>query len=192
MSSAPDHVTDRSGAVAVLAGLPSMGPRRLRLVLMHHEPGDALDRLASGRPLHHMVQRCGDPATLVALRDQARSASVDRARTACERHGVRVLLHGDALYPEPLRLDPQAPAALFAVGSLDALAARRAGIVGTRNATAAGIATAHELGHDLAALGVSVVSGLARGIDGAAHRGARAADGPGRAVAVVANGADVA
>ena len=75
------------------------------------------------------------------------------------------------------------------------LHARRVAIVGTRNATAAGRATAHDLGRFLAEHGVAVVSGLARGIDGAAHRGVRAATtgppgGPGAAVGIVANGLD--
>src|SRR5690606_572209 len=71
---------------------------------------------------------------------------------------------------------------------LSVLAERRAGIIGTRNATAAGRATAFELGHELAVNGVAVVSGLARGIDGAAHRGVRAGDG--RPAGGVANGRD--
>jgi len=63
-------------------------------------------------------------------------------------------------------------------------------VIGTRNATAAGRATATDLGHALSEEGIVVVSGLARGIDGAAHRGVRASGGPGRAVAVVGNGLD--
>jgi DNA processing protein len=87
--------------------------------------------------------------------------------------------------------DPEAPAALFVRGDLGALGGRRVGIVGTRHATAAGRATASELGSALAAESVAVVSGLARGIDAAAHRGVRSGGGPGRAVAVVGSGPDV-
>ena len=93
-----------------------------------------------------------------------------------------------------MSLDPSPPAALFVRGDLGVLDARRVGIVGTRNATLAGRETAAALGCDLATAGIAVVSGLARGIDGAAHRGALAAGesaGVGRPVAVVGNGADV-
>jgi DNA processing protein len=65
------------------------------------------------------------------------------------------------------------------------------GVIGTRHATAAGRATATELGEALAEQGVTVVSGLASGIDGAAHRGVRSSPGPGRALAVVGSGPDV-
>ena len=64
------------------------------------------------------------------------------------------------------------PAVLFVRGDLAVLDARRVGVVGTRNATRPGARRRAELGHELAAAGVAVVSGLAKGIDGAAHRGA--------------------
>jgi DNA processing protein len=79
---------------------------------------------------------------------------------------------------------------LFCRGDLGALAAPRVAIVGTRAATANGCAIARELGADLASAGVCVLSGLARGIDGHAHRGALAAAGA-APVGVVACGLDV-
>jgi DNA processing protein len=92
-------------------------------------------------------------------------------------------------YPVQLRDDPEPPAVLFVRGDLAVLEGRRVGVVGTRNATQAGRDTAFELGHDLAAAGVVVVSGLAKGVDGAAHRGTLAVPA-GRPVAVVGNGPD--
>ena len=96
---------------------------------------------------------------------------------------------GDADYPiaDPL---PDLPAVLFGEGDApEALAAPRVAIVGTRSATPHGLADARELGAFLAAAGVTVVSGLAIGIDGAAHEGAL--DAGGAAIGVVATGLDV-
>jgi DNA processing protein len=103
---------------------------------------------------------------------------------------VQVLVIGGHAYPPVLAIDPAAPPVLFARGRLDALHARRVAIVGTRNATAGGRDMARQLGADLSGAEVSVVSGLARGIDGAAHRGVLAT-GPGRPIGVVASGPDV-
>ena len=105
------------------------------------------------------------------------------------RSGWPSLTARDDAYPAPLRLDPEPPAVLFARGDLSVLDGRRAGVVGTRNATTAGRETARELGRALAGEGVVVVSGLAKGIDGAAHAGALAVDGAPRS-AVVGNGPD--
>ena len=178
-------------ALAALAGLPSLGPQRLRLLLAHHDPADALDRLARGRSLHHMFVAATSPEVMKRLREQAVGASADRMLAACERGGVTVLARADARYPAQLICDPDPPEVIFVRGDLDALDARRVGVVGTRHCTAAGRATAGELGEALAREGVTVVSGLARGIDAAAHRGVRSAGGPGRAIAVVGSGPDV-
>jgi DNA processing protein len=95
-----------------------------------------------------------------------------------------------AAFPSSLRHDPQPPAVLFFRGSFSSLDARTVGVVGTRNATGPGRDFAQRLGRELADAGVAVVSGLARGVDSAAHRGAlRNAAAP--VVGVVANGLDV-
>lgn len=183
------------GALAALAGLPSMYPRRLRHLLQHHDPSDALDRLKSGRPLDSMFVRAVRGAGEAELRAQAACASAADAHRVCEINQIRVLAFSDPDFPGQLTVDHDPPAVLFVRGSIDALNARRVGIVGTRNATAAGRATAAELASELARHGVAVVSGLARGIDGAAHRGVRSllASDPlsgGRPIAVVGNGLD--
>ncbi len=103
---------------------------------------------------------------------------------------------GHPRYPAGLLDDPLPPPVLFARGDLALLEGRRVAIVGTRNATVSGRATARLLGHGLATAGVHVLSGLARGVDGYAHRGALAAltkqsDGAGRAIGIVASGHDV-
>jgi DNA processing protein len=96
-------------------------------------------------------------------------------------------------YPPGLADLPDAPAALFVRGASSALTgladAQAVAVVGGRQASAYALEVAHELGRGLAVAGVPVVSGLALGIDAAAHRGALA--GGGSAVAVLASGADV-
>lgn len=178
-------------ALAALAGLPSIGPKRLQMLLAHHEPGDALDRLASGAALDPMFVRATPGDLLDRLRAQAALASPEQVLAACERAGITVLGRSDPRYPAQLAVDPDAPEVLFVRGDPAAVDARRVGLIGTRHATASGRATASELGQALAEAGVAVVSGLARGIDAAAHRGVRSAVGPGRPIAVVGSGPDV-
>lgn len=99
-----------------------------------------------------------------------------------------MIVRGSAAYPVNLDLVAQAPPALFIRGKLlggDALAVS---VVGTRRASPAGLALAARLAAELAQAGVTVVSGLARGIDAAAHLGALAAGG--RTVAVLGSGLD--
>jgi DNA processing protein len=165
-----------------------MSPRRLSRVLAHHVPDDAVERLAAGGSLDPMVGRVAPAEVVSRWRSAVRARSCAAAAEACATWGVDVVALGDPRYPDVLAVDPEAPAVLFVRGDLAALDARRVGIVGTRNATTAGRATAGELGAALAAEGVAVVSGLARGIDGAAHQGVRRSGGPGRPVAVVGNG----
>lgn len=103
--------------------------------------------------------------------------------------GVAVDLLGEDGYPVELAGDPKAPFALFRSGRVTSLAGRRAAIVGTRRATDVGRDIARELGEGLAASGVRIVSGLALGIDAAAHEGALAA-GAAPPIGVVAGGFD--
>jgi DNA processing protein len=102
---------------------------------------------------------------------------------------ARALTRGDAEYPALLLAVPTAPATLHVRGSLvegDALAVA---VVGSRRATPYGLEVAETLAADLAARGVTIVSGLARGIDTAAHRGALRVGG--RSIAVLGSGVDV-
>lgn len=109
-----------------------------------------------------------------------------------QRHvdaGIKVIVPSDSDYPELLRDDPEPPAALLAVGDLGATRRRAVAVVGTRGCTVYGRTIATEIGHELARSGVAVVSGLALGIDAAAHHGALAGAGA-APVAVIAGGFD--
>lgn len=119
---------------------------------------------------------------LDAARDRA-AAEVAEAEAA----GARLVTVLDASYPANLKLIPQLPPFLFVAG--DALAhedLRSVAVVGTRSATQAGLDQATRLARQLAAQGVTVVSGLAAGIDAAAHRATL--DAGGRTIAVVGTG----
>jgi len=181
-------------AVVALASLPAMWPRRLRAILAHHPAHEALALLAAGRPLADELQRRGDAAVWSVISRQAADANPDRLLHDCRLLDITVVTLLDADYPAALHADPDPPPVLFVRGTLDGLNARRVALIGTRNATAAGRATASELRTQLADNGVTVISGLARGIDAAAHRGVRLAHraAPGAAVAVVGNGLDIA
>ncbi|HEX8066146.1 MAG TPA: DNA-processing protein DprA [Thermoleophilaceae bacterium] len=127
-----------------------------------------------------------------AARAMLRRFDADAARGACEHAGLFAVCRHAAGYPEALRPVGDAPAVLHCTGSperLDRLLREPAvAVVGTRRASAYGLEVAEQLGRGLSAAGVTVVSGMALGVDAAAHRGALAAGG--RTVAVLGCGAD--
>jgi DNA processing protein len=120
----------------------------------------------------------------------AASEGADRALERAVHAGARALAFGDDDYPERLRILGDPPPVLFALGSLELLRAPCVAIVGTRRATSYGERVTAELAGALARAGVTVVSGMARGIDGVAHRAALGAGGG--TVAVLGTGVDVA
>jgi DNA processing protein len=179
----------RTGALAALAGFEQITAARLRVLLAHHEPAEAI-AVAVGRARPHpTVEPMLTPGLVAAWARSAQQRSVGDWARRCAQCGIGAVLPNDADYPDALRTDPQPPAVLFWRGDWSALETRSAGIVGTRNATGPGRDFAAVLGFTLASNDVAVVSGLAKGIDGAAHRGALRA-GTGRVVGVVANGLD--
>jgi len=102
--------------------------------------------------------------------------------------GIAILTLDDQDYPERLRLIPDPPRVLYRLGDLLPQDGAGIAVIGARAATAYGRTVAERLGRELATAGVTVISGLARGIDGCAHRGALA--GGGRTVAVLGTGLD--
>lgn len=178
--------------VAALAGFERMTVRRLRSFLALGDPRRAFAIAAGSEaptgPLAAMLAR--EPELAAHWSRQAVERAPGQCWQRCLDAGVDVVVPDDPRYPPQLLDDQAPPAALFVRGDLDVLDARRVGIVGTRNATQRGRETAARFGHELAVNGVVVVSGLARGIDGAAHRGALAADAA-PVAAIVGNGPDV-
>src|SRR5687767_253503 len=137
----------------------------------------------------------GDPrdariAWLERLRPQRTPdpAGIARDLAWLDGPGRTLLAADDPRYPAPLAAVPGMPPALFVAGDPGVLARPQVAIVGSRSATAAGRETAFEFAAQLAARGFAITSGLAAGIDAAAHRGALAAGGA--TVAVCGTGLD--
>ena len=125
---------------------------------------------------------------IAALADPALSRALDEERARTAAAGWALLERDDPRYPA-LLLELAVPPPVLAVrGDLDALRAGGAAIVGARAATDYGQRVARALARDLAAAGIVVVSGLARGVDAAAHRATL--DAGGRTVAVMGTGLD--
>jgi DNA processing protein len=178
---------------AHLAGLPGVTPARLRQLLAVGPPEEVAARLTRGdRGLAPSRTAAGTDPLAVLASWQAVAGADAAARTweRCVHLGVRVVVQGWPGYPDVLSADHAAPAVLFARGDPGVLAGRRCAVVGTRNPTQSGREMAALLGAGLARHGVRVVSGLARGVDGVAHRAALA-DGGAPPVGVVASGLDV-
>jgi DNA processing protein len=149
---------------AALASVPSLGPKGLRAILDGSPPHDAWTDIRSGGEGRRARWAC-----------EARRIDVAVVWREHARRGITVAVRGGPGYPVALAGDVEAPAVLFAIGDPLVLDRHpRVAIVGTRSATRYGLGVAADLGAELAAHGVVVVSGLALGIDGAAHEGALA------------------
>ncbi|MDH3320790.1 MAG: DNA-processing protein DprA [Betaproteobacteria bacterium] len=135
------------------------------------------------------LQRVAGPAVAALLRGEETAAAVQHALRWLEapRHAVVTL--ADAGYPRLLLEIADPPPLLYAVGRLELLGRSALAIVGSRNATAQGIRNAQQFAHAFSATGLTIVSGLAMGIDAAAHAGGLA--GEGSTIAVLGTGVDV-
>lgn len=116
-------------------------------------------------------------------------ADVEGQIARADDAGARILLEGDAEWPASLRFVDDAPIALYVRGTLVPEDAVAIAVVGARRATPYGLIQARRLAGEIAGVGATVVSGLARGIDAEAHRGALEAGG--RTIAVLGCGIDL-
>jgi DNA processing protein len=138
-----------------------IGPITYRQLLMRFgTPKSALEAIPD------LAGRGGGKPPAIFARDKA-----EREVGAVEKLGARYLLLGQGLYPRALAEMENAPPLVTAKGNLSRLERPMIAIVGARNASAAACRFARGLAHDLGREGVTVVSGLARGIDSAAHDG---------------------
>jgi DNA processing protein len=145
-------------------------------------------------PSNELIEALVPGDRIHALRNSIEAFQPDDGRGAAADALLDLLCPHARAYPETLRALPDAPPVLWIRGGVDRLAAllRQPGVavVGTRRPSPYGVEVAEELSRGLSAAGVTVVSGLAIGIDAAAHRGALRASEP-RTIAVLGGGADV-
>lgn len=185
---------------ACLAGFTAMTPQRLQRLLRGRQAEPLfVDLRAKGGLASRLMcagqapgRRGGRGTQIIdAWRKSAVEADPALGWEQLAASGTRVWRRGSPGYPGRLVADRAAPEVLFGRGSFEQLDGPCVALVGTRSATHYGTGVAAELGAELSAAGVVVVSGLAAGIDSAAHEGALAPDRPTPPVAVVGGGVDV-
>jgi DNA processing protein len=171
-----------AAALLTLLAVPRLPQTRLLELLERHGSGRAA--------LAELARECGsDVAAAVRSHDVARRA--ERALQLVESERLGILSSAAAAYPELLRvrLGPAAPPVLFCRGDNSMLDAAGVAVVGCRRATAYGLDVAAQIGSAVARAGGCVISGLARGIDAAAH--VAALESGGGTIAVLGCGVDV-
>ncbi|MFT4057334.1 MAG: DNA-processing protein DprA [Novosphingobium sp.] len=178
MSGAGGLSQDEAFARIRLLRSPNVGPVTYRHLLARF--GDAVNAIAA---LPDVAGRSGRPYA------PAPAHRIHEEIAATRKAGARYLFHDTPDYPHLLAETEGAPPILTWRGDLSVFRRPCVAMVGARNASAAAIRLAREFAHELAAEGWTVVSGLARGIDGAAHQGALAVGGA--TVGVIASGIDI-
>lgn len=162
---------------------PGVGPGQQRQLLAAFGPPEGI--YAAGHSAIAAV--IGGPAARTLL-DHDATPAVEVALEWLSQPGNRLLTLGDEAYPAALLEIPDPPVALYVKGDAALLSRPSLAVVGARNATPQGEANAESFSRALSEAGLCIVSGLALGIDAAAHRGGLA--GPGSTVAVIGTGAD--
>lgn len=165
--------------------VPGLGTRRA---------GQLLDRLHTPQAIFRASQSELEAAGVSSALAHSISSGCSFEDAASQQQKIRqagaeLIALPDSRYPEALRKIFDPPPVLFAKGRLDLLSSISVGVVGTRHPTPYGVAAAERLSGDLARAGVTITSGMARGIDTAAHRAALAAEGA--TMAVLGCGVDV-
>ena len=175
------------GAWLALTSVSGLAPATLRLLLSAF--GDAQAILAQPAPI--LVEAAGDDiARAVAAAARADiGEQLERTQAWCEQPGNTLVSLDDPAYPHTLLTMHDPPPVLYVCGRLECLQAPGVAIVGSRSATPQGLDDAARFARELAGSGLAIVSGLALGVDAAAHWGALEADGA--TVAVVGTGADL-
>jgi DNA processing protein len=161
--------------------VPYIGPSRINRLMARFGSLEQAWRASTGELRSVLDDRSSE--SLIKVRS---TYSPDDEMARLQRDGINVVTRVDDSYPALLAEIPAPPPVLYTLGTLRPEDATAVGIVGTRRMTAYGREMAKQIGHDLAAAGVTIVSGLARGVDGIAHEAALEAGG--RTIAVLGSG----
>lgn len=196
MNTSPPPFHPETDHWLLLSLIPGISSRTLfQLVELHPDPKEILTLLNSSEwrhlPLHSIAKQwLGEHSGRI---EQSLATKIAQVQTWREQGGT-VVCWKDAKYPQALKEIYDPPVLLYALGDIRYLVEENAmAVVGSRKATRYGIEMAQQFGYQLAHSGWNVISGLALGIDGAAHMGALQANGAGAGastVAVVATGLD--
>ena len=176
---------DQRLAYLALAQVPGIGPSRLETVLAAFQTPLG----AFSAPFELLGALPGFSRAAATALKSASPEDGRRLVEATERLGGKVLLIMDAEFPGHLRTIPDPPPVLFALGDLRLLDRPAVAIVGSRDHSTYGAEVCRSLAAEAAAIGVVVVSGMARGLDAVAHRGAL--DAGGSTIGVLGNGLGV-
>lgn len=163
--------------------VPGVGPRMRQRLLDYF--GSARAVLEASKSQLTQVPEVG-PQLAAAIRAAADRRQAQQVLALCQQEGIRLVCQSDPAYPPLLKQIADPPGLLFLRGEILPRDQVAIAIVGTRHPSLYGLRQAERLARSLARAGVTIVSGLARGIDAAAHRGALAASG--RTLAVLASG----
>jgi DNA processing protein len=182
MTSVP-LAAERVQAEVLLSLVSGVGPRIRKTLLEHF--GSAQAVLSAAPSDLREVPGIGAKISR-AISAAAREIDVEAELAMCRERGIAVIIESDDAYPSRLKEIPDPPGVLFVRGAFAPTDGLAVAIVGTRHATQYGLAQAERLAAGLSRAGYTIVSGLARGIDAAAHRGALKAGG--RTLAVLGSG----
>ncbi|MEX0732498.1 MAG: DNA-processing protein DprA [Aquisalimonadaceae bacterium] len=176
-------VTDDLREQLALHRVPGIGPHFFQTLLSRFGSADEALRASSSA-----LKALGIPEAVITAMAQPDWNGVDADQAWAEQPDHHVLTLSSPDYPEMLRAIPAAPPLLFVTGHPDVLSTPQLAIIGSRNPTSGGRQNAHDFARHLAASGLTITSGLATGVDTAAHEGALAADG--LTIAATATGPD--
>jgi len=177
---------DSREALVALNMVEGIGPVRLRSLL--EQFGDAPSILRASRSQLLKVPNIGAD-TADAIAEWEKSVDLSGELKRVQDYGCHILTQQDETYPELLRQIYDPPIVLYVKGALSAKDKNGVALVGSRQTTHYGLEVARKLAYQLAYVGVTVVSGGARGIDTASHQGALSAKG--RTIAVLGTGINI-
>ena len=183
MNQTTPNVSNDLKTILTLSLVPGVGPKTLTSLLDHF--GDSQSILAAAPDQLQRVSGVG-PKLARELSLASKTIRADAYIDLCAKNQIDILSSFDSVYPKPLIELPNPPTIIYKRGDLVEEDSLAIAIVGSRHATPYGKRIAERLARGLAMAGYTIVSGLARGIDAAAHKGALEANG--RTIGVLASG----